>query len=490
MGGTTRNGIGMNMKPVRGQLFITPVPPLLLLAALALPGCGSEPKIDYIGQPETPSVRLIHPPVRNIVRFVGQPSFIESYERTSIYPKLTAYIEKWIVDIGDKVKKGDVLATLFVPELVESYKTKKADVELDKGRIKLARKAVEVAEADVQAARARVTEVQADLNRFQAEVVRWDTEVKRLKVEAATSVVDPRILGESTNELKSATAARDEVQAMILAAQAELLSKQATAERAKVSVSVAEADLAVADSEERRLKAWIGYLTLTAPFDGVIVVRNANTFDFVLPTTGDPTAMQTAPDQSPGRAAPIYVVDRTDVVRVFVDIPEQDANFVRAGTKASVLAKAFRDAPIPAKVTRTSWALNVKSYTLRAEIDLPNTDQGLLPGMYSYAEVTIEHPGVRAVPLDALVHDGDQTFCWRHENGKAVKTEILTGVNDGAWIEVTNIRRPKSAAGAITWAPFDGTEQVIMGDLSTLTEGAPVKITEAPAAEKVAHVTP
>ena len=73
----------------------------------------------------------------------------------------------------------------------------------------------------------------------------------------------------------------------------------------------------------------MGYLTLTAPFDGVIVARNANTFDFVLPSTGDPTADAAFPYLSPGgSAAPIYVVDRTDMVRIFVDIPEQDANYV------------------------------------------------------------------------------------------------------------------------------------------------------------------
>ncbi len=58
---------------------------------------------------------------RTIVRVVGQPSFIEAYERTSVFPKLSAYIQKWIVDIGDRVKKGDILATLFVPELVEDF---------------------------------------------------------------------------------------------------------------------------------------------------------------------------------------------------------------------------------------------------------------------------------------------------------------------------------------------------------------------------------
>ena len=127
--------------------------------------------------------RLIHPSVRNIVRVVGQPSFIESYERTSIYPKVTGYIEKWIVDIGDKVKKGEVLATLFVPETVEDFGTKKATVELDKERIELALKLVKVAEADVQAAEASLAEAKAILDKYQAEVDRWDSEVKRLTIE-------------------------------------------------------------------------------------------------------------------------------------------------------------------------------------------------------------------------------------------------------------------------------------------------------------------
>ena len=111
-------------------------------------------------------MRIIRPSIRNIVRVVGQPSFIESYERTSIYPKLTAYIEKWKVDIGDRVKKGDLLATLFVPEVVEDFGTKNATVKLDEERIDLARKLVEVAEADVQGAEARLVEAKAILGKY------------------------------------------------------------------------------------------------------------------------------------------------------------------------------------------------------------------------------------------------------------------------------------------------------------------------------------
>jgi multidrug efflux pump subunit AcrA (membrane-fusion protein) len=455
---------------------------VLLLGVLTEAGChgAAKPKQATIAEP--PTVRLISPPVRNILRVVGQPSFIESFERTSIFPKLTAYIEKWLVDIGDKVKKGDVLATLFVPELVESYRTKVADVALDKERIELAKKIVDAAQAEVKAAQARVRQVRSDLDKFRAEVTRWETEVQRLTAEVQRGVVDPSILVESANELNSAKAARDSADAIIKTAEAELTSRQAADAKAKVNVEVARAALNVAESEERRLKAWIGYLTLTAPFDGVIVVRNANTFDFVLPSTGDPTATQAAPDESPGRAAPIYVVDRTDVVRVFVDIPEQDANYVRVGTKATALARAFRDQAIPASVTRTAWALNVKSYTLRAEIDLPNPDSKLLPGMYAYVKVMIEHPNVRSLPLDALVYSGDKTWCWRYENGHAVRTEVRTGVSDGEWVEVTNRQVPMPSDQGESWVPFDGSEQVILGDFSLLADGTPVKIADSPPA--------
>ncbi len=274
------------------------------------------------------------------------------------------------------------------------------------------------------------------------------------------------------------------------------------------------------------MEAWVGYLTLYSPFDGVVIARNANTGDFVLPAKGDPSADMRSPDMSPsGEAAPIYVIDRTDVVRIFVDIPEHDANYVRVGTKATVLAKAFRDQPVIATVTRTSWALNVKSRTLRAEIDLPNTgskvpddlpeatrealthvklphtNSQILPGMYAYGKIIIERPDVWALPVAALAYSGERTYYWSYENGKAERVEVKTGVSDGEWIEVTNrMRRPimgestpiqnvnfeetsdaKSAppqalAEDAAWVPFDGSEKIIMGDLSVLTEGAPVTL--------------
>ena len=392
---------------------------------------------------------MIHPQLRKIVRVVGQPSFVQSYERTSIYPKMTAFIEKWNVDIGDKVQKGDVLADLFVPELREHCGTKKATVEYDEERVRLAQKEVEVAAAEVKAAQARLEEARSILGKYEAEVERWDVQVKRLAREVErTGGRPPDPAGVARIEWKADIAARDAAKATIAKAEAELLADEATLARAEVNVAVARADLAVAESEAKRLEAWVGYLKLLAPYDGIIVARNANTWDFVLPSTGDPTAEIRAPDLSPsGQAAPIYVVDRTDIVRIYVDVPERDANYVHIGSEARVKIWAYRDEWLPATVTRLSWALNTKSRTMRAEIDLPNPGSQILPGMYAYGKVVVERPDVRALPKSALTHAGGKSFIWRYENGHAVRTEVQTGVEDGEWIEVTNRRVESKSAG-------------------------------------------
>ena len=424
---------------------------------------------------------------------IGQPSFIESYERTSIYPKLDAYIEKWKVDIGDKVKKGDVLATLFVPEMVEDFGTKNATVELDRERIELAKKLVNGGRGRRQGGQSETRGSQGDPGQVpgrgrplglggQATQAR-DREGRRRPA-------DPPGVDQSVEVEHRRRGTRR--RRRIMKAEAELLSREATLAKAKVDVTVARADLAVAQSEARRLKAWVGYLTLTAPYDGVIVTRNANTGDFVLPATGDPSAMERSPNLShSGAAAPIYVVDRTDVVRIFVDVPEQDANYVRIGTKASVLVEAYRDEPIPGTVTRTSWALNVKSRTLRAEIDLLNPGSQLLPGMYAYAEMTIERPGVRALPLAALTYQRRPDILLEIRERPCRAHRDPRGVSDDEWIEVTKRRAPGASprlASKSPWTPIDGSEQVILGDLSILTEGRRCGSSRRPGATKIANV--
>lgn len=447
---------------------------IAVLAAGLLPwlvGCGAEAPPARAAEAGPPIVTVGQPQRRTIVRRVGQPSFVDSYEQTAMYAKLPSYVQEWKVDIGDKLVKDGLMATLFVPELLEEREMKRASLDLAQEQVRQSEVLAQVAKARLDQAIAEVAAAKADLGKYQAEVDRWDSEVKRLTGLVQQNVVDKQILDESVRQLQSSTSARDAARATISASQANQVSSSADLDKANVDIAVAKAQAKVAESDLKRTEALVGYLELRAPYDGVVIARNANTGDFVLPATGDPSAMPRAPDISTDNAAPIYVVARTDVVRVFVDVPEADANLVKPGTKAVVRIEALDNREFDAKVTRTAWALNARSRTLRVEIDLPNPDASILPNMYAYGTVVIERENVLAAPMEAITYSGNQSYCWLVEDGKARKVPVETGTSDGTWIELIH----KGPDNAQNWT---GSEQVVLGDHTELVDGEAVQAKE------------
>ncbi len=444
-------------------------------------GCHRQAKVDTPTVSDTVTVRLVKPARRDLVRIVGQPSFIDSYEQTAIYAKLPAYMEKWNVDIGDRVQKGELLATLYIPELEQELNLKKAQVTMDQALVAQAGKLVDVAAGNLQAAEAKVVETQADVGKFEALVRRWDSEVGRQVTMVSERVLDHQILGESRRQLESSQASKDAAEAAVKTAAAIKLARDADLEKAKVDVEVADARLVVAKADMERVGALYSYTRLTAPYQGIVVLRNANTGDFTLPATGDPSASGRSTDQSAAKAAPIYVLARTDIVRIYVDVPESEANYIvsttdkragdpRAVTTGTVRVPAFQNEDMPAEVTRSSWALNMRSRTLRAEIDLPNPVARLLPGMYAYGSIKIERPGALALPISALVENGNQWCCYFYVDGKSVRTPVQTGLRVDGWVEVLK----KQQNGA--WSDVTENDQVITGDLSELVDGGTVEV--------------
>ena len=444
-------------------------PWLLILSAVA--GCGKPPSLAKPVDVE-PHVHLVKAELRTISRTVGQPGFIYAYEQTAIYPKVAGYVKKWHVDIGDRIEKDQEIATLSVPELDAELLQKKAQVDLDEAQVLVAERMVEVATNNVKVAAAQVDEAKAGVNKFQATVERWESEVERLSSLSDQGVVDKQVLDESRKQLKAETAARDAAKATVVASEATELARKSDLDKTRADVVAARAKAQVSREDAKRLAALVGYTHITAPYDGVVVTRNANTGDYLQPGSGDQSVSSTAPGQSDAHV-PLYVVARTDRVRVYVDVPEMDANSVTRGTKASVRVQALRDEEIPAEVTRTSWSLHRETRTLRAEIDLDNPDARLLPGMYAYGKVLIHHSNVRSLPLAAVVELGNQNCCYVYEDGKAVLTPVQVGISDGKWVEVAQKRKKG------TWADFTGEEEVIVGDLSELADAQKVKVVKA-----------
>jgi HlyD family secretion protein len=427
---------------------------LWLLALAAVAGChhADSPALQIHVEPH---VRLVKPELRTISRSVGQPGFIDAYEQTSIYPKVTGYVQVWHVDIGDPIKKDQELARLYVPELEAELAQKKAQAELDEDQVKVAEEAVDVASAQFEEARANV-------KKSEASVERWQSQVQRL-TDLATNdrVIDRQVLDESQKQLKAETAAREAAQATETAGKAALAKARADVQAARSRARVSRAD-------EQRVAALVGYTHVTAPYDGIVVDRTVNTGDYVQPGTGDQSGSSSAPAPASARL-PLYVVARTDKVRVYVDVPEMDASAVTRGTQAWVRVQALEDEEVNASVTRTSWSLRPQSRTLRAEIDLPNPDARLLPGMYAYGRVLIDRSNVRALPMEAVTEIGNQPCCYLYKDGKAVQTPVQTGIDDGKWIEVSK-KRVKGQ-----WADLTGAEAVIVGDLSEISDGVPVR---------------
>jgi RND family efflux transporter MFP subunit len=449
----------------------------LLLCAFV---CGCEKvradKTEHISL--EPMVKVVQPEVRDIHLSIAQPGMIESYEETAIYSKVAGFVQKWNVDIGAKVKKDDMLVELLVPELAEEHKQKEAQVEQQRAMVNQADKLVQVAQSNLQAAADAVAEAQANISRYEADVERWQGELNRLAGMVKDRTINPEVLAETKNQAQASQAAYEAAGAAVKTKESLRLAAEAQVEKSKADLAAAQAQVKVAEAEERRLAAMFAYTKITAPYDGVIIARHVNTGDFVRPASGDSSDGHDG-SASSGHSTPLLVIARTDPVMFVIGVPEMDAPYVSVGTKATLRVQALAGREFNIGVTRTSLALQSQSRTLQAEIDLPNPQDELLPGMYAYGTIEIERPKVRAIPTSATVQIGNRMCCYLVNDGKAVRTQIQSGVSDSKWIEVVKRRTYPTSGEPGDWEDFNHSDQVIAGDLSEVADGKQVELESA-----------
>jgi hypothetical protein len=121
--------------------------------------------------------------------------------------------------------------------------------------------------------------------------------------------------------------------------------------------------------------------------------------------------------------------------------------------------------------------------TLRTEIDLPNADEALLPGMYVDVTVVVEHPHTWTLPGSAVVTEEGQSFCYRVEDGKAGRTPLRIGLRgdigqrgDGLVEVLKTGRRPASPGAEETWEDFTGKEEIVKSDAARLKDSQAVRL--------------
>jgi HlyD family secretion protein len=447
-----------------------------LLAATA--GCHRAPEAKPLAE-VAPKVRLERVAKRDLLHKVEQPGYVSAFEQTSLLPKVTGYIIDWdgSIDIGTPIKKGQILATIWVPELDKEYAGKKSLKIRDQKQLVVAERTVSVAERNREVARAETKQALAKIREVQASVERWQIEVKRL--DAASQSVNREVYLEACKQLEAEKAALDAAEAFAEAARAREQMREAQVAKAEADRDAAKAQVVVDEDEVQRLHALVDYEKIRAPYDGIVVVRNVNNGDYVEPRYGDESAPLSGKESvTPTRGTPLYVVARTDMVRIFVDVPEVEANYVNDGTRGRVRIPAHEEYEIEGKVVRHSWALDVRSRTRRVEIDLPNPDHQLLPGMYAYGIIDIERKGVWALPRAAVIQKGNQNICYVYEDGKAVETPVQTGLANDTYIEVLR----KQVKGK--WTGFTGEEIVILGELAQLRDGEKVRVVEPESGDK------
>ena len=429
---------------------------LAAAAALSVLAAGCERPSE--GKPEGASrsgipiarVETVRPERHTVRRSVGEPGQLEAFETTSLYANVQGYVKRWTVNIGAAVKKGQVLAELAVPELEAELRQKRAAVEQASAKHRQAGAAVEVAEANVKAARARLDEVRAGVGRAKADLARWQAEYKRVEQLFHARAQTGSLLDETRHKLHSSEAADDEVEAQVKTAESGVVQSQAELDRARSDLGAAAATIDVAKEDARRVEALLGYTRIEAPFDGIVIRRNVDTGQLTHPgATGEP----------------LFIVARSDIVTIAVGIPEAFAPALNAGDRADVKLQAMNGRIVEGKVSRISWALDPKTRTIRAEIDLPNPGGTLLPGLYAYATIIVEeHPDVLTVPTTAVVKETGKSYCVAVVSGKAVRRAITTGLNDGTRTEVVS--------------GLDAGDAVVKANAASLTDGQAVDVVE------------
>lgn len=380
-----------------------------LIMALCSCDRGKSSTVEANAESEV-TVGVTHVVTKTLSRHLTLSSELVPFQEIDVYAKESGYVKDLNVDYGTHVKQGQVMAVLEIPEL-------EAQIDEDK--------------AETKNTSNQVVRAQHELGRYEAMYKALHLEYTRLN---------------GVFETQPGIVAQQEVDD----AQGKDLAAASQVDAGKAALDAAESQLAAAKAKLIHDQTLFDYSKITAPFSGVVTERYANLGTLMQMGTGSST-----------QAMPLVRLSEDDLFRLVIPVPESYVRYIRIGDPVSVNVPSLNRS-FPGKVARFSVDVRADTRTMHTEVDVPNPQRLLLPGLYAEAELKLDQKAnVEAVPVQALNHEGDNTTVFVvSQNGQLEDRPVQVGLQTSTDAEITS--------------GLQEGEQVVVSDRSGLKAGQKV----------------
>lgn len=399
----------MGFRPVTFVVFS-----LLILAA----GCGHRDAAED-ASPGTPgkakdnrvTVATSVAAKRDLSKSLTLTGELIPFQEVEVMAKVAGYVQRIAVDVGDTLRQGQLIASLEVPEMKDD-----------------------------------VTRASASYQRFQAEVTRARREVQRAKAQQRMTKLTYDRLADVAKAQPGLVAQQevDDAQGRNQIAEAQVAA-------AESALAVSEEQIKVTEAERSKAETLMRYTQVTAPFDGVVTKRYANNGAMIQSGVGSQT-----------QAMPLIRLSQHSRLRLILPVPESAAGLIERGSTVEVMVPSL-NRTFKGTVSRTTNQVDTTTRTMHTELDIPNPNGQLIPGMY--AEVSLVLAGssnTLSVPLNAIMGtDLKKSVYVVSAQGLVEARPVTTGVETADFVEI----RKGVKEG----------EQVVVGGRSQLRAGQNVQ---------------
>jgi RND family efflux transporter MFP subunit len=332
---------------------------------------------------EAAVVRVERRALGNSLTIAGE---FKPFQDVEVHAKVAGYIRNINVDVGDHVKEGQVLAVLEVPELA----------------------------AELSGAAAAVRRSEEEIRRAQSDVMRAQSS------HAATHSGYARL--KQASDSRAGLVAQQEIDD----AQAKDLEAEAQISSAEAQLSAARQQLEVAQANQKQYYALESYSRITAPFAGVITVRLADTGALI----------QGGTSASSG-AGPVVRLAEVSKLRLVLPVPESAAAQIHLGDPVRARVQALNQ-DFEGKVSRFADLLDRQTRTMETEIDFPNKDGRLIPGMYAEATLSLsENKNELCIPTEAVSRNSNDAVVLTVNNQDVIEERhIKLGFEGESYVQV------------------------------------------------------